>query len=84
MFRLAAAFAMLGASAAIAQQNTVQQSMPFETCVQTLQSSTTGSSQPPVRTIDTADTKQMQYPATNGQITVTCSRASQQVTIEQR
>jgi hypothetical protein len=84
MFRLAAAFSILGVSVAFAQQGTVQQAMPFETCVQHLQVSRAGATQAPTTTIDTGDTKQMQFPVKNGQITVTCSRASQQFTIEQR
>ena len=84
MFRLAAIFTLLGASTAIAQQSTVQQSMPFETCVQNLQVTRSGVTQTPTTTIDTTDTKQVQYPVTNGQVTVTCTRANGQYTMEQR
>lgn len=83
MFRLAVVFTILGASTAIAQQSTVQQQMPFDACVQNLQTRS-GVSQTPTTTIDTSDTKQVQYSVTNSQITVTCSRPNQQVTIEQR
>ena len=83
MFRLVAILSLLGASTAFAQQSTVQQSMPFETCVQNM-ATRAGVTQTPTTTIDTSDTKQVQYPVTNGQVTVTCSRANQQYTIEQR
>lgn len=83
MFRLVAIFAVLGASSAIAQPRTVQQQMPFESCVENMRTTQTGT-QAPVTVIDTTDTKQVQYPGNTGRIVVTCSRSSQQVTIEQQ
>jgi hypothetical protein len=75
------AAAMGWAAAAAAQGTTVQQQVPFDTCVQTLQTSSASATQPPTTTIDTYETKQVQFSVPTGQVTITCSRSSQQVTI---
>jgi hypothetical protein len=81
MFRYVALATVCWASAAAAQGTTVQQTMPFETCVQTLQTSSATATQPSTTTVDTYDTKQVQFAVPTGQVTITCSRSSQQVTI---
>jgi hypothetical protein len=81
MFRSIAIVAVCLASAAAAQGTTVQQQMPFDACVQSLQTTSATALQPSTTTVDTEETKQVQFQVPTGQVTVTCSRSSQQVTI---
>jgi hypothetical protein len=81
LFKSVAILSLCCATAAVAQQTTVQQSMTFDECVQSIQTSSAGSSQPPVTIVDNADTRQVQFAVPDGQVTITCTRALERATI---
>ena len=81
MLKYAAAFAVSLCSTAFAEETTIQQSMPFSTCVESLRTAPEGATQPPVVTIDTETVKQAQVPVSDGKVTITCDALSQQATM---
>lgn len=80
MLKYVAAFTVCCAGPALAQ-STVIQSMPFDTCVQSLQTPPAGALQPPVVTLDTDLVKEQRVQVSGGQVTVRCSSADQTVTL---
>jgi hypothetical protein len=80
MLKYVAALTLCCAAPAFAQ-DTVTQSMSFDTCVQNLQVPVSGALQAPVMTADTDQVKEQQTQVTGGQVTVTCTAADQTVTL---
>jgi hypothetical protein len=81
MFKYIALFTVCCAAPTFAQ-DTVVQSMPFETCVQNMQAPMTGATQPAVMTIDTGQIKEQQVQVPSGQVTVTCNGTDQTLTLK--
>ena len=81
MLRNVAILMLCCASPALAQQTQAQQPMPFDICTQSLQMAAANALQPPTTTIDTPDTKQVQFPISGSQVTVTCTSSDQMMTI---
>jgi hypothetical protein len=72
------------ASAASAQETTVQQQMPFDSCVENQQTSAAGAVPPPLTTVDTTEVREVQFSVPDGQVTITCTRADGLATITHR
>ena len=81
MFKYAVVFVIGFAGAASAQQTTVQQSMAFTDCVQSINQTASGLSQQPTTTVDTADRREVVMAVPDGQLTVTCDGVNQQATM---
>jgi hypothetical protein len=79
--RYVAILSLCCTTVAVAQQTTIQQSMTFDDCVQSIQTSSAGSPLPPVTIVDNADIRQVQFAVPDGQVTITCTRALAQATI---
>jgi hypothetical protein len=71
----------LAATAASAQQTTIQQPMTFGACLQSVDQASVGLTQPPTTTIDTPDKREVVLSVPDGKVTVTCDAVNQQATM---
>ena len=83
MLRYAALLTVCCASPVLAQ-DTVQDTMPFDACVESQQTTAATAQGSSSVTLDTPDTRTVDVQLPDGAVTITCSRNTGQVTVTHR